>query len=111
MAYTGDYRYRLMEIIGTQDESMNNLSLTINRGHSFLSDVINRRQNMRVDDLEKLCKAIKIDLQYFFEKPVDGDTRCSQTYIELIYEAKKCDEVLLKSVLDMIKRNNHLMGK
>ena len=45
MAYDGDYRKRLREIADEIGRPLNLICYDMDRNHSFLSDVINGRQN------------------------------------------------------------------
>lgn len=109
MAYDGDYRKRLREIADEIGKPLNLICYDMDRNHSFLSDVINGRQNMKVDDLEVFCSVVGIDPEDFFdsERTDNGDgNNCSQVCLEVIYEAKKCDDVFLRTILALLREIN-----
>lgn len=109
MAYDGDYRKRLKEVAEEVDKPLNLICYDMDRSHSFLSDVINGRQNMKVDDLEVFCSVVGIDPADFFGSDRTGSglgEDLSPVCLELIYEAKKCDDVLLRTILTLIREIN-----
>ena len=109
MAYDGDYRKRLREVANEVGRPLNLICYDMDRNHSFLSDVINGRQNMKVDDLEVFCSVIGIDPAVFFGSDrniSDAESDCSQICLELIYEAKKCDDVFLRYFLALLREYN-----
>ncbi|MBO7353468.1 MAG: helix-turn-helix transcriptional regulator [Lachnospiraceae bacterium] len=109
MAYNGDYRKRLREIADEVGKPLNELCYEMDRSHSFLSDIINGRQNMRVDDLEVFCSIVGIEPADFFGTDRDDPdivSDCSQLCLEVVYEVKKCDDVLLRTLLALLKEVN-----
>ncbi|MBO4504880.1 MAG: hypothetical protein J5712_00955 [Lachnospiraceae bacterium] len=109
MAYDGDYRKRLREIADEVGKPLNLICYDMDRNHSFLSDVINGRQNMKVDDLEVFCSVVGIDPADFFgpeRNDPDAGNNCSPVCLEVIYEVKKCDDVFLRTILALIKEIN-----
>ncbi|MBQ3912981.1 MAG: helix-turn-helix domain-containing protein [Lachnospiraceae bacterium] len=109
MAYNGDYRKRLREIADEVGKTLNLICYDMDRSHSFLSDVINGRQNMKVDDLEVFCSVVGMEPAEFFapeSNDTDAGSDCSQLCLEVVYEVKKCDDVLLRTLLALLKEVN-----
>ncbi len=99
MPYNGNYRTRLKEIAKSMGHSLNEISYDIDKNKGYLSDVIRGKQNLSVDELEEICKELNIEPRDFFETDYN-----SEVYLELTFEARKCDEDTLRHFVGLLKR-------
>ena len=99
MPYNGDYRIRLKEVAKQKGNHLNDLSYSLDKNKGYLSDVIRGKQNLSVDELEKVCKELNIELRDFFETGYK-----SEVFLDLIYEGRKHSDEVLLPLVALMKR-------
>ena len=99
MSFSDDYRKRLKMIIKSKGMTLSEVSYAIGRSQGYLSDVLKGKQKLSVDELELICRELNVELRDFFDSTID-----SPVFLELVYEARKCDEVSQKHIVEIIKR-------